>query len=138
MSQDLKYIKKKLENCEEVDSIYDIKLGQKVKYITIKNNEEYFFDGGTYVKMGDNKIILKDGSKYDYVSLVHYNKGGFTVYRTRLFVENENMKGGGTKTDTKSSEEYEKIIKAQQQIIEKMNIQLKKQHEYIMNIQKNQ
>ena len=95
MSQDLGYIKKQLEGCEEVDSIYDIKIGQIVKYITIKNNEEYFFDGGNYVKMGDNKIVLKIGSKYEYVPLIHYNKGGYTVYRTRLFVKDnsKNMSG---------------------------------------------
>ena len=138
MSQDLSYIKKQLEGCEEVDSIYDIKIGQIVKYITIKNNEEYFFDGGNYVKMGDNKIVLKIGSKYEYVPLIHYNKGGYTVYRTRLFVKDnsKNMKGGGK--ECKSSEEYEKIIKTQQEIIEKMNVQLRKQHEFIMNIQNNQ
>ena len=136
MSQDLSYIKGEIKNCEEVDSPYDIKIGQTVKYITIKNGDEYFFDGGIYVKMGDNNITLKVDSKDEKVQLVHYNKDGFIVYRTRLFVEN--MKGGGTICSNKDSKEYEKIIKTQQQIIEKMNIQMKKQHEYIMNIQNNQ
>lgn len=138
MSQDLSYIKSEIKNCEEVDSPYDIKIGQSVKYITIKNGDEYFFDGGTYVKMGDNNITLKVDSKEEKLQLVHYNKAGFIVYRARLFVEkSENMKGGAIYSN-KDSKEYEKIIKTQQQIIEKMNIQMKKQHEYIMNIENNQ
>ena len=93
MSQDLSYIKSEIKNCEEVDSPYDIKIGQSVKYITIKNGDEYFFDGGTYVKMGDNNITLKVDSKEEKLQLVHYNKDGFIVYRARLFVEkSENMK----------------------------------------------
>jgi hypothetical protein len=137
MSQDLTEIKKQLKNCEEVDTIYDIKIGQKVKYITIKNGDEYFYEGGEYVKMGDNKIVLKHNSKYEYVPLVIHNKGGYTVYRTRLFVVDlqKDMIGGGVTQTDDSSKEYEKIIKTQQNIIEKMNLQLKKQHEYILKLQ---
>lgn len=137
MSQDLTEIKKQLKNCEEVDTIYDIKIGQHVKYITTKNGDEYFYEGGEYVKMGDNKIVLKKNSKYEYVSLIHHNKDGYTVYRTRLFVvdpKKEMIGGGVTKTED-PSKEYEKIIKTQQNIIEKMNLQLKKQHEYILKLQ---
>lgn len=137
MSQDLTEIKKQLKNCEEVDTIYDIKIGQKVKYITIKNGDEYFYEGGEYVKMGDNKIVLKNNSKYEYVPLVIHNKDGYTVYRTRLFVVDpqKEMVGGGVNQTDDSSKEYEKIIKTQQNIIEKMNLQLKKQHEYILKLQ---
>ena len=88
MSQDLTEIKKQLKNCEEVDTIYDIKIGQHVKYITVKDGDEYFYEGGPYLKMGDNKIILKVGSKYEHIPLVIHNKEGYTVYRTRLFIVN--------------------------------------------------
>ena len=73
--------------------------------------------------MGDNKIVLKNGSKYIYVPLIFKNPDGYILYKTRLFVENEeedNCSG-------KKKEEYEKIIHTQQQIIEKMNLQMKKQ-----------
>ena len=136
MSQDLTYIRNKLKTCEEVDSPFDIKIGQTVRYITLKNGEEYFFDGGEYIKMGDNKITLKVNSNYEHIQLVHHNKDGYTVYRSRLFVENsENMKGGGTVFSKKDATEYEKIIKTQQDIIEKMNIQMKKQHQLILKFQ---
>jgi len=135
MSQDISYIKKELKLCEEVDSIYDLTIGQHVKYITVKEGDEFFYEGGKYVKMGDNKITLKVGSKYEYIPLIHHNKDGYTVYRTRLFVVDPEkvIQGGGN--NTTSSEEYEKIIKTQQEIIEKMNLQLKKHHEYILKLQ---
>ena len=136
MSQDLTYIRNEIKNCEEVDSPFDIKIGQTVKYITLKNGEEYFFDGGEYIKMADNKIVLKVNSNYEHVQLVHHNKDGYTVYRSRLFVvKSENMKGGGTICSKKDATEYEKIIKTQQEIIEKMNIQMKKQHKLILKFQ---
>ena len=137
MSQDLTYIRNKLKTCEEVDSPFDIKIGQIVRYITLKNGEEYFFDGGEYVKMTDNKIVLKVNSKYEYVQLIHHNKNGYTVYRTRLFVEkNVDMNGGGSSSCSKKDAiEYEKIIKTQQDIIEKMNVQMKKQHQLILKLQ---
>ena len=42
MSQDISYIKNELKVCEEVDSPYDIKKGQHVKYITINPNDPFF------------------------------------------------------------------------------------------------
>lgn len=137
MSQDLTYIRNQLKVCDEVESPYDIKIGNNVKYITMENGEEYFFDGGTYVKMGDNKILLKVNSKYEYVPLIQQNKEGFTVYRSRLFVVNpeKSMNGGGKKCSDKDATEYEKIIQTQQGIIEKLNIQLKKQSQIIHMLQ---
>ena len=81
--------------------------------------------------MGDNKIILKDGARSIIVPLLYQNKEGHTIYRTRLFVEDENKMVGGGKLNTKDAQEYEKIIHAQQKIIEKMNLQLKKQAQII-------
>ena len=132
MSQDISYIKQELKGCEEVDSPYDIKKGQHVKYITITDGDEYFHEGGIYSKMGDNFIILKNGTKPITVPLIYQNKGGFTVYRTRLFVRDENkMNGGGKNCSAKDAEEYEKIIQTQQKIIEKMNLHLKQQAQMI-------
>ena len=83
--------------------------------------------------MGDNKITLKDGSKYIYVPLVFKKDNGYILYRTRLFVENEEEK----ECSGKKKEEYEKIIQNQQQIIEKMNLQMKKQAVLIQKLTKN-
>jgi hypothetical protein len=136
MSQDLEYIRNQLKNCEEVDSAYDIKIGQHVKYITINDGDEYFYDGGKYSKMGDNKIILKNGSKIIYVPLLHQNKDGYIFHRTRLFVVDENKQSGGATKNNNNINEYEKIIKAQQMIIEKLNLQIKRQAEIIDKLEK--
>ena len=122
MSQNISFIRKELKSCEEVESPYDIKVGDLVKYITLKDGSEFFYTGGNYVKMGDNKILLKSGVSTIYVPLTFPNPDGTIFYRTRLFVENKESECGG-----KENEEYEKIIHAQQQIIEKMNLQMKKQ-----------
>lgn len=128
MSQDLTFIKKELKNCSEVNSYNDLDIGQHVKYITIKNNNEYFYNGGIYIKLGDNKITLKNKSRQWCVPLNYKNKDGEIIYKTRLFVESENKCNN-------NSDEYEKIIKAQQQIIEKLNNQLKKQTLIIKKLQ---
>ena len=132
MSQDIKYIRQQLKSCEEVESPYDIKVGKNVKYITLENESEFFYEGGIYLKMGDNKIVLKNENKYIYVPLVFTKDNGYILYRTRLFVENEEEK----ECSGKKKEEYEKIIKNQQQIIEKMNLQMKKQALLIQKLRK--
>ena len=123
MSQDIQYIRQQLKSCEEVESPYDIKIGKHVKYITLEDESEFFYEGGNYVKMGDNKIVLKNKNKYIYVPLIFKNPDGYILYKTRLFVENEEKDN----CSGKKKEEYEKIIHTQQQIIEKINLQMKKQ-----------
>ena len=54
MSQDIQFIKKILSTCEEIDSIFDIKKGDIVRYITIDDGSEFFYEGGKYLKMLDN------------------------------------------------------------------------------------
>ena len=118
--------KQKGGNGDERYSPYDIQIGKNVKYITLKDGSEYFYTGGKYIRMGDNKIVIKSGPSIDYVPLTFQNQDGTIIYRTRLFVENEKEV-----CDEKQKEEYEKIIHTQQQIIEKMNVQLKKQTQII-------
>tara|TARA_Y100000817_G_scaffold239047_1_gene191019 strand:- start:13441 stop:13842 length:402 start_codon:yes stop_codon:yes gene_type:complete len=132
MSQDIKHIREQLKSCEEVDSPYDIRIGQHVKYITLENDSEFFYEGGIYTKMGNNNILLKNGSKNTYVKLNFYKDNGYILYKTRLFIEKEEEK----ECEGKKKEEYEKIIHTQQQIIEKMNLQMKKQELLIQKLTK--
>lgn len=123
MSQDIEYIKKELKKCEEVDSPFDIKRGDKVKYITLKNGSEFFYDGGIYLKMLDNKVSLKEENSTKTVPISIIDKSGEILYQTRFFIE------CGEKCYNKNKEEYEKIIKTQQRIIEtliKKNKELEK------------
>ena len=126
MSQDLSTIRKELIGFKEVDSAFDLKKDKCVKYITVKDNgEEYFYSGGKYKRMGDNKIYL-DASPPSCILKVK-DKMGNVTYSTRLFTEDEELE-----TCTKDKKEYEKIIETQQRIIETMTEKIKNNSD-IMN-----
>lgn len=127
MSQDLATLRKELVGFKEVDSVFDLRVGQRVKYITIKDGEEYFYTGGNYKKMGDNTIFL-DASPSSCILKVKDKLGNIT-YSTRLFTEEE-----GLETSTKDKKEYEKIIETQQRIIETMTEKIKTNSDIINGI----
>jgi hypothetical protein len=130
MSQDLEFIRSELKNCEEIETYQDLVLGNHVKYITIKDNDEYFYTGGIYKRLGDNKIFLKHGGSTRSVPLTYKNKEGEVIYKTRLFNQiNNNCSNNEIK-------EYKKIIHNQQNIIETLNKQLKKQTLIIQKLQR--
>ena len=129
MSQDIAFIKKTLQNHEEVDSPYDLIIGDHVKYITLKGNDEYFYMGGEYKGMGDNIIFLKDKGKNIKVPLVYVDKKGHILYKTRLYTESE------CEFSEKEKQEYESIIQTQQRIIETMTEKITKHSQIIMRLQ---
>ena len=118
MSQDLTFIRNELKGFKEIDSPFDIKKGKCVKYITIKDGEEYFYTGGKYKRMGDNKIFLE--AKPASCILKIKDKMGNVTYSTRLFTEDDELE-----TCNKDKQEYEKIIETQQRIIETMTEKIK-------------
>ena len=122
MSQDIQFIKKILSTCEEIDSIFDLKKGDIVRYITIDDGSEFFYEGGKYLKMLDNKILIKNDEGTKIVPITIMNSQGDILYKTRFFIE------CGEKCKVHSMVEYDKIIKNQQRIIEAL-IQKNKQLE---------
>lgn len=127
MSQDLKYIKNILKKCEEVDSPFEIKKGDIVRYITIQNGSEFFYTGGKYLNMYDNKISVKCDDGVKKVPITILNSNGDILYKTRFFVE------CGEKCQEKTKNEYEKIIKNQQRIIDVLIKKNKELEETINN-----
>ena len=123
MSQDIEYIKSILSSCEEIDDPFILKPGDIIKYITVTKGSEYFYEGGEYIRMGDNKIIIKEDKKNNGVPIEILSPEGDILYRSRFFVLIDNKDKG------KTEEEYLKVIKTQQNIIEKLikeNTMLKK------------
>jgi len=112
MSQDLEYIKAEIENCEELEDLFELKRGDKVKYITLLKGSEYFYDGGEYIRMVDNAVCIQCGNKTENVTISYFNKEGKSLYNSRFFVVTKEC------IDKKQIIEYEKIIKNQQKIIE--------------------
>jgi len=125
MSQDITYIKKQLQGHEKIDSPFDISIGAFVKYITLKDGSEYFYEGGEYKGMGDNVIILVNKGKQKRVPLTYMEKDGSLLYKTRLFTKMD------CKVYTKEKDEYESIIQTQQRIIETMTEKIAKQGQTI-------
>ena len=112
MSQDLSYIKSELENCEEIEDIFELKKGDIIKYITLDKGSEFFYDGGEYIRMIDNAVCIQCGNKIENVTISYFNKEGEPLYNSRFFVVTNDC------IDKKQIIEYEKIIKNQQKIIE--------------------
>ena len=120
MSQNLTYIRNELKGFCEIDSPFDIKKGEIIKFITLEKNEEFFYSG-TYLKMIHNQIVVKIDNLDKYVILKIQNKDGGTLYKTRLFTKDED--DDECDICEKDKKEYEEIIKSQQKIIEKMSSQ---------------
>ena len=109
--QDIKQIKKELIDFVEIELPYKLNPNCLIKYITLKDNNEFFFTGGNFLKMGFDKMILKKDKKIIPVPTVYKDKCGEVLYKTRFFLleeENECLK---------DKRELEKVITTQQDII---------------------
>ena len=60
---DISEIRKILKDYVELELPYDFKKGEDIKYITLDKNTktEFFFNGGEYVKSGNELIYLQNG-----------------------------------------------------------------------------
>ena len=122
MIKDLKQIKEHLKGHSEIELPYPFKKDVHIKYITIKDNEEYFYVGGKYVKIMDNRILLCNNGKSWAVPINFKNKEGDIIYKTRFFVHKDFNK---VDEETVETSELKSIIKTQQDIIDKMAKSLK-------------
>lgn len=119
MSQDLTYIRKELEGFCEIDSPYEIKKGEILKLITIEKGDEFFYSG-KYIRMLNNQVVIDNNGSNKYIKLKIFNKSGEILYKTRLFILDDDICDTISETEKK---EYEDVIKTQQKIIEKMSQQ---------------
>ena len=120
MSTDLSYIRKCLQGCEEIKLPYKFPKNCWVKYITINGEDEAFYEGGIFHKMGNQKVILKNGSsRYTVPTLIKSDEGEI-LYKSRFFIDPRKLSDCEIKRDQLS-----KTIKAQQNVIEKMSEQIK-------------
>jgi hypothetical protein len=120
--QDINYIKKELMDFEEIEITYPLNKNCYIKYITLKDNNEIFYDGGYFEKYGFDKIILKKENKFFSFPMSYKDENGNVIYESRLFLKTKN--NNNLKLNEKK--EYEKIIKNQQNIIEKLSKKLSK------------
>ena len=121
MIKDIKVIKQLLEDHVEVELPYPFKEGVEIKYMTMKDGEQYFSTGGRYVRMLNKKILLQNSGKSWSVPTEICNKQGDIVYKSRFFVHKDFDK----EKDTKKVSELESVIESQQDVIKKLSQQVK-------------
>jgi len=117
MINDINTIRKELKGYDEVEMPFDFKIGTHIKYITIKDNVESFYIGGKYVKMGNEKIVLSNGGSNKYIPTIIRDNNCKIIYSSRFFIPNLDEK---EELSVKTQMYYEKIIKSQQRVIDKM------------------
>tara|TARA_B110000914_G_C15300684_1_gene370928 strand:- start:117 stop:578 length:462 start_codon:yes stop_codon:yes gene_type:complete len=128
MIQDIKKIKEEIENHIEIDILFKLLPGTIIKYITLKDNEESFYLGGEYIKKGNEKIFLRQSGKTWAVPTKIRDNNNYIIYNSRFFIHKNELKQEkekNIKEDIKEDiKENEKIIKSQQQVIDRMTKQI--------------
>ena len=116
---DISEIRKILKDYVEVELPYDFKKEEDIKYITLDNNTqtEFFFNGGEYVKSGNELIYLQNGPINWSIKTKLRDDDNNIYYTSRIYVRDKiDIKN----YNTKDILEFQKTIKAQQMVIEKM------------------
>ena len=112
-------IRDSLKNCEEIELPYDFKVGEKIKYITLDKDTqtEMFYNGGEYVKIGNELIFLLNGpSNWSFRTKLRDDNNDI-YYTSRIFVEKKKSDNIYKDKDVKMLKE---TILAQQRVIERM------------------
>ena len=122
MITDLKKIKEELKGFSQVEFPYNINKNCIVKYLTIKDNNEFFYLGGKFLRFGNDSVILSKGSNTWAIPKYIKDKEGNILYRSKFFIPDKDE----DINCLKEVKELKSIIKAQQQIIEKLSDHIKK------------
>tara|TARA_B110001469_G_C9589993_1_gene292763 strand:+ start:167 stop:667 length:501 start_codon:yes stop_codon:yes gene_type:complete len=120
MTTDISKIRESLKNCEEVSLPYKFPQKCWIKYITIKGEDEIFYEGGEYIGMGDHKIFLHNKGKQLCAPTCIRSDEGEILYKSRFFIDNKKQ----SKCE-EGKQELQIIIKQQQIIIKKTSEQIK-------------
>lgn len=116
---DISEIRKILKDYVEVELPYDFKKEEDIKYITLDKNTqtESFFNGGEYVKSGNELIYLQNGPINWSIKTKLRDDDNNIYYTSRIYVRDKiDIKN----YNTKDILEFQKTIRAQQMVIEKM------------------
>tara|TARA_B000000557_G_scaffold248043_1_gene232371 strand:+ start:307 stop:819 length:513 start_codon:yes stop_codon:yes gene_type:complete len=127
---DLTIIRQSLKGCEEITLPFKFPKQCWVKYITINGEDESFYEGGVFQRMGNQKVFLKNGKSTMRVPTCIKSDEGEVIYRSRFFID-PNFKSD---CEVKKGQ-LEKTVQAQQKVIEKMSTQLKLLEESKQNLQ---
>jgi len=130
MLKDINKIRKELEGYDEVELPFDFPLGTHVKYITLVDDEEAFFTGGNYVKLGMDRIYLSTGGPSWSIPIKIRDDDSNVIYKSRFFVPKRE------KIVPKDTQHLHKVIESQQSVIDKMTEIIKKDKQKIQYYEK--
>ena len=125
MLKDINKIRKELEGYDEVELPFDFPLGTHVKYITLVDDEEAFFTGGNYVKLGMDRIYLSTGGPSWSIPIKIRDDDSNVIYTSRFFAPKQE------EIVPKDTLHLQKVIKSQQSVIDKMTEIIKKDKQKI-------
>jgi len=123
MTTDISKIRQSLGGCEEVTLPYKFPYKCWIKYITIKGEDEAFYEGGQYVGMGDHKIFLINKGKRLCAPTCVRSDDGNILYKSRFFIGSKTSLG--VSDDDNNKNELDKVVSAQQTVIQRASHQLK-------------
>ena len=135
-------IRNSLKNYEEIIMPYDFKPGESIKYITLDKDTqtEMFYNGGEYVKIGNELIFLQNGPSNWSFRIKLRDDDNNIYYTSRIFVEKNDK---DIIYNNKDIQKLNDTILAQQKVIERMTntikndkIKIQKYENYIKNIKK--
>jgi len=124
MTTDLSKIRLSLKNCEEVVLPYKFPYKCWIKYITAKGEDEAFYEGGEFIRMGHHRLILVNQGRQIYAPTCVRSDDGEILYKSRFFIDPKKTTECISKGD-KKKRELEKVVSTQQRVLQKMSQQLK-------------
>tara|TARA_B110001469_G_C9630667_1_gene315446 strand:+ start:1604 stop:2035 length:432 start_codon:yes stop_codon:yes gene_type:complete len=116
-TEDIDIIKKNLIDCVEIELPYKFTNNDHIKYITLKGESELFYNGGKFVKYGNESIILSNGGKQWSFKTKVRNNDNYIIYNSRIFIEKNKINTLNLDIDIKQLKD---TITTQQIVIEKM------------------
>ena len=114
MTTDISKIRESLQDCEEVSLPYKFPPKCWIKYITIKGEDEAFYEGGEFLRMGHHKIFLRNKGKSLCAPTCVRSDDGEILYKSRFFIDP--TKQTQCQEDKK---ELQKVVDQQQKVIVK-------------------
>ena len=130
MIKDISLIQKELKGYVEVELPFEFQYNTHIKYITLVDNEEAFFTGGKYVKLGMDRIYLSTGGPTWSIPIKIRDDDSNVIYTSRFFAPKRE------KIVSKDIEHLQKVIESQQSVIDKMTEIIKKDKQKIQYYEK--
>jgi hypothetical protein len=120
MTTDINQIRISLKNCEEISLPYKFTPKCWIKYITLKNDDEYFYEGGEFIRMGDHKLFINEKGRSKCVPTCIRSDDGEIMYKSRFFIDTKKQP-----TCEKDKKYLLNTIDSQQMVIKQSSEQIK-------------